>query len=133
MKKEDSAKFIEDVVKKIDNHQQPQIVFTQEGAKFMTHAVLVSHYIKNSKGETVLCLRDNHDSPTTNYKCNNKMYIASDGSIRYNSWGDIGKVVVAHNENPDTVIQQKSLVEKCKGEHCQKNSGEKPVSLRFVP
>lgn len=119
MNREKNASFFEQVKRKIDNHQQPQVVFTKKGSVGMTHAVLVSHYKRTPSGQLVLCIRDNNERPISNYNCANTMYIGNDGEIRYRSWGKLGKVVVAHNENSDAVVQQESLVEKCKGEKCQ--------------
>lgn len=112
MSKTSSEKFIQDVIKKIENNHQPQIVFTKEGAVGMTHAVLVSHYIKEGN-RTILCIRDNNYSPYGNYTCRNKMYVDRDGGITYSAWGDLGKVTVAHNDNSDALEQFSSLKKHC--------------------
>jgi hypothetical protein len=114
MSKDSSQSFIENVVKKIDNNQQPQIVFTKEGSMGTTHAVLVSHYIKDGD-KTILCIRDNNTSPHLNVGCDNRMYVNNDGGIFYDSysWGNLGKVVVGHNDNADSLGQFTSLRKLC--------------------
>ena len=107
-----SRNFIDDAVKKIDNNQQLQIVFTKKGVTGKTHAVLVSHYIKKGN-ETILCIRDNNYSPEGNHSCRNRMYMDVDGGITYNRWGNLGKVNVAHNDNSDALGQFKSLKKHC--------------------
>jgi hypothetical protein len=119
--KKANKKFFNDVKKKIDLNQQPQIVFTKGGAKFMTHAVLVSHYKEDSNGNLTLCVRDNNYSPYSNHKCSNRMYLKPDGSVQYNRWGSIGGISVAHNDNGDALEQFKALKERCgKEKGCKK-------------
>ncbi|OUR99916.1 hypothetical protein A9Q84_02480 [Halobacteriovorax marinus] len=116
--KKENQKFFKDIVKKVDQNQQPQIVFTGKDSKFMTHAVLVSHYEKQSDGSTKLCIRDNNYSRTRGpkVKCRENMTINADGSVRYSAWGDLGGLNVAHNENPDSLTQFKNLKERCNKE-----------------
>lgn len=113
--KKENKDFFEQVKRKVDNHQQPQIVFTKKGVTGFTHAVLVSHYIIEN-GKTVLCVRDNNTSPYANGQCRNRMTLKSGGDIHYASpfWGDLGGVKVAHNDNQDAVAQVSALVERCK-------------------
>jgi len=121
MKRSSSKNFINQVVNKIDNNQQPQIVFTKEGHRGMTHTVLVSDYIKR-EGETILCIRDNNLSPRSNSRCANKMYMSKDGSMYYSAWGSLGKATVADNDNTDALEQFESLKAKCsKDKGCPKS------------
>lgn len=114
MSRKDNEKLFAQVKERIDNNQQPQIVFTKKGSMGATHTVLVSHY-KMERGRMVLCIRDNNVSPRKNQSCSEKMYLKRDGSIYYNSWGwgDIGGIKIAHNNNSETVSQVASLHEKC--------------------
>lgn len=120
MDRTDSQKFMSKVIRKINNNQQPQIVFTDEGKAGETHAVLVSNYIK-SGNKTILCIRDNNLTPESNARCENKMYIDNDGSMYYSSpyykgknrWDSLGKVTVAMNDNTDALEQFNSLRAKC--------------------
>ncbi|MCK5883833.1 MAG: hypothetical protein KAG61_09105 [Bacteriovoracaceae bacterium] len=116
----DSQKLMDEVIKKIDNHQQPQIVFTYQGKKFQTHAVLVSHYVVEG-GKTYLCIRDNESSPSFNHKCSLRMFIDRTGSIAYAQAGTVGTVAVAHNENSDSIAQFKALKEHCDEKKSCKN------------
>lgn len=113
--KKDNEKFFSDVMKKVDQNQQPQIVFTSKGAKFATHAVLVSHYEKRRDGSTKICIRDNNirrkKGPALD--CSDYMVMSKDGSVYYNRWGDLGGLTVAFNENPDSLDQFNNLKEKC--------------------
>ncbi|WP_127717379.1 hypothetical protein [Halobacteriovorax sp. HLS] len=126
MKKNKTDKLIKDIVKKIDQNQQPQIVFTKKGSMFLTHAVLVSHYEKGGDGSTRLCLRDNNNdrvsitrrSETSKSKpfggsCRDYIRVLDDGSLYYNRWGDLGGVTMAYNETPDSLKQFKSLKQRC--------------------
>lgn len=115
MKKSKNEKFFEEVKEKLDNHQQPQIVFTKEGAMGMTHTVLVSHY-QQVGDETILCLRDNNYSPQSNENCSNNMRIQPDGTINYSKWGKIGGIKLAHNDNREAVSQMNALHERCQAD-----------------
>ena len=117
MSKEKNNQFVSKVKNKIDNHEQPQIVFTSSGYKFSTHTVLVSHYEKEGQ-KTLLCLRDNNDPPEENSNCQNKMYVNNEGKLFYDSsmWGEIGGAKIAHNDNQDAMAQISSLHKKCKGD-----------------
>lgn len=114
--KSENTEFFNDVKKKLDLNQQPQIVFTKGGEKFKTHAVLVSHYKKDSRGGLILCVRDNNYSPNSNHLCANRMYMKSDGTVRYNRWGSIGGISVAYNDNGDALEQFNSLKDRCNKE-----------------
>ena len=122
MKKSQSTEFFKTMRDKIDQNQQPQIVFTKKGSAMMTHAVLVSHYIKERDGSTTLCIRDNNRSRGSIHwvkeDCVDKMRINDDGSINYSQWGDLGGTEIAYNENPDALRQVKNLKE-----HCDKEKG----------
>lgn len=116
MDKGDSNEFFKKVTEKIDQNQQPQIVFTKKGSPMYTHAVLVSHYTKDKFGNTTLCIRDNNRSRSyleNSANCADKMTIKSDGSIRYSAWGNLGGVEVAFNDNPDALTQLNNLKEHC--------------------
>lgn len=115
MKRKKNEKFFEDVKAKIDNHQQPQILFTKEGAMGYTHAVLVSHYIKDGD-DTILCIRDNNYPPSSNKDCRNRMELKEDGTINYNKWGTLGGTKLAHNDNREAVSQMGELVERCRSD-----------------
>ena len=112
MSMEDSKDFFNDVKEKLDDNQQPQIVFTKSDSKFTTHAVLVSDYILEDDKMT-LCLRDNNNPPYLNQDCRSKMYISYTGAVIYNQWGEIGRAEVAHNDNPDALEQFDALREHC--------------------
>jgi len=112
MSQEKSSAFLEDVAKKIDNFQQPQIVFTAKGNAAQTHAVLVSHYERDESGLT-LCLRDNNEPPTVNKLCLNRMFVDDDGGIHYSPWGKIGRAAIAHNDQADTLKHFDVLKEEC--------------------
>jgi hypothetical protein len=117
MSREDNESFISSVKRKINNNEQPQIVFTDKGSKFDTHAVLVSHYIVED-GKTVLCVRDNNSDPFKNYSCQNKMYLQENGTLYYEAfgWGELGAAKIGHNDNRETVSQVDSLHKKCSEE-----------------
>lgn len=117
--REDNEEFFRDVKRKIDNHEQPQIVFTRNNAKFMTHAVLVSHYIQEGD-QTILCIRDNNYGAQSNQNCENRMTMNTDGSVNYESsnpynfdWGKLGGLKIAHNDNREAVTQMNRLHKKC--------------------
>ncbi len=117
MKKDESQELFSTIEGKIKNFQQPQIVFTEKGNKFKTHAVLVSH-IEVVDGKKRLCIRDNNLPPFTNLTCQNYMVTNDDGGIVYNdgpypSWGELGSVKLAHNDNPDALEQYHSLRTHC--------------------
>ncbi|ATH08340.1 hypothetical protein BIY24_10385 [Halobacteriovorax marinus] len=123
MNRTDSLEFFEAVKNKIDQNQQPQIVFTKRGSAMYTHAVLVSHYIQNPDGSASLCIRDNNRSRgslSDAKNCSDKMDINRDGSISYSAWGwgNLGGTEVAFNENPDALVQIENLKE-----HCDKEKG----------
>jgi len=120
--KKQNKKFFEDVMKKVDQNQQPQIVFTGKNRMFLTHAVLVSHYEKMNDGTTKLCIRDNNNRRRNGPRldCSDYMIVKKDGTVRYNRWGDLGGLNVAFNENPDSLDQFDNLKEKCDDEKgCQ--------------
>lgn len=112
-----NREFFEDVKRKIDNHEQPQIVFTGRGYKFYTHAVLVSHYIVED-GKTILCIRDNNSDPEINHGCENKMYINEQGVVEYDNWmwGELGDIKIAHNDNREALSQMNALHDKCQAD-----------------
>ncbi len=122
MSREKSSEFFNTIKEKVDQNQQPQIVFTKRGSAMYTHAVLVSHYIKERDGSTTLCIRDNnrsrHSIDRVKSDCVDKMSIKRDGSIRYSQWGDLGGAEIAFNENPDALTQINNLKE-----HCDKEKG----------
>ena len=122
MNKKDSVAFFDTIKDKIDQNQQPQIVFTKKGKAMLTHAVLVSHYIKERDGSTTLCIRDNNRSrgsiDRVKNNCVDKMTIRRDGSINYSQWGNLGGTEIAYNENPDALTQVENLKE-----HCDKEKG----------
>jgi len=123
MSERKNRKFIDDVKRKLDNHEQPQIVFTGKNSPFFTHAVLVSHYEVDKNGKTILCLRDNNSSPITNLNCENAMFLKDDGEIEYTnpSWNGIGGIKIAHNDNREALAQVNSLHTKCtKDKGCDK-------------
>lgn len=110
-------KLFDDVEYRLNNFQQPTIVFNQEGNAPYSHAVLVSGSGKNSNGERYLCLRDNNYYASGTINCKKKMIMRSNGSIYYEGWySNVGKIVLAHNENANTVEQVKNLRDKCKSE-----------------
>ncbi|MFP5384437.1 MAG: hypothetical protein ACLGHN_00055 [Bacteriovoracia bacterium] len=93
---------------------QPSIVFTKSGQPFETHTVTASHVkVKPGIGE-VICLRDNNRSSFSNYNCNNYLVLDDKGKLSYPSWGDIGKIEIAHNEKPDMLAQSQSLLKRCR-------------------
>ena len=116
-KREENEEFFKQVKSKLDNFQQPQIVFTFKNLATLTHASLVSHYYEQN-GKTILCLRDNSDSVSDNVKCKNKMYLNKDGTIRNELTPsmslDIGDIKIAHNDNREAVAQMNSLHKRCK-------------------
>lgn len=112
MEQEASEQFFKEIIKKIDHNQQPQIVFTKEGERFKTHAVLVSDY-KVVDDKVILCIRDNNYYPFRNAQCLHQMKIMNDGSINYTEWGILGRVELAHNDNPDAISQFHALREYC--------------------
>lgn len=112
MSRENSVSFLEEIAQKIDNHQQPQIVFTSQGQIGRTHALLVSHYERTDEG-LVLCLRDNNYSPMSNETCSNKMELNEEGGLSYGPWGKLGRAALAHNDNSDALKQFRSLKEEC--------------------
>lgn len=114
MNREDADKFIENVREKLSHNYQPQIVFTGEGKMGFTHAVLVSG-IRTIKGQTVLCLRDNNYRPSNNANCDNRLFYSERTKGFYYSGfgGELGKVVVAHNNEADVVDQHRSLRDHC--------------------
>lgn len=119
--REENKKFFDDVKNKLDNYQQPKIVFTQKDDSFATDTTLVSHYYEMD-GKTILCLRDNNHPPQTNYECKNKMFMKDDGTIEYDDHYDgdnldIGGVAIAHNDNRETVAQVDALHEKCQDDY----------------
>jgi hypothetical protein len=58
LSKEKYQALFNEVKESIDMNMRPTIVFTHRGAKFMTHAVLVSHYETLPDGSSRLCLRE---------------------------------------------------------------------------
>ncbi len=110
-----AQEFIEDVREKLSHNHQPQIVFTEEGGAFRTHAVLVSG-IREENGKTVLCIRDNNYNPLSNENCSNKMsYGTNPQGFTYTGygWNRLGRVTVAHNNDSDVVAQHRALTEHC--------------------
>ncbi len=122
MKREESEKFFKVIKEKIDNNQQPQIVFTKKNKMMETHAVLVSDYIIDKNGKTILCIRDNNRYRSridrTKESCSDRMVINSDGGVYYSGWRDLGGVELAFNDNPDTLTQIENLKD-----HCDKEKG----------
>ena len=117
MKREESEKLFADIENKLNHYQQPQIVFTDQGEKFKTHAVLVSH-IEIEDGEKRICIRDNNESEFYNKHCHNYMVINETGGVVYNDgqnghWGELGSVKLAHNDNADAMEQYDSLRKHC--------------------
>ena len=102
---------------KIDSHQQPQLLFNEEGNALKSHVALISHYEIDSKGEMILCVRDNNYDPLLNQACMHRMYLDDDGHVRYSEWGKMGKVKLAHNDNADALKQFNSLYERCQSEY----------------
>lgn len=106
--------LFDDIEYRLNNFQQPTIVFNEKGNAVYSHAVLVSSYGKNSKGERYLCLRDNNHVASETMNCRKKMILRQDGSIYYEGWhSEIGRVVLANSENSNTVEQVKNLRSKC--------------------
>ncbi|MEX0798293.1 MAG: hypothetical protein WD025_02555, partial [Bacteriovoracaceae bacterium] len=93
-------------------------VFTRDGVKMYTHAVLVSRYIENDDGSTTLCIRDNKYPPEKNASCSYNMRM-EDGKIVYDKGffkHGVGKIKLAHNDNRETVEQFHALREHCQSE-----------------
>ena len=59
-------------------------------------------------------MRDNNYSPSSNSRCQNRMYLRN-GELYYDGRA-VGGIEVASNENGDTVSQMHSLVDHCKDE-----------------
>ncbi|WP_372654138.1 hypothetical protein [Halobacteriovorax sp.] len=120
MKRSESEEFFKSIKEKIDNNQQPQIVFTKRNKRMITHAVLVSDYTVDRNGNTVLCIRDNNISRRrvnlAGQSCSDKMTIGADGGISYSLWGDIGGAELAFNDNSDALEQMRNLKEHCDSE-----------------
>lgn len=116
-KREDNEKMFYELKEKIDSHQQPQLLFNEEGNALKSHVALISHYEIDSKGEMILCVRDNNYDPLLNQACMHRMYLDDDGHVRYSEWGKMGKVKLAHNDNADALKQFNSLYERCQSEY----------------
>ncbi|MFG1492668.1 hypothetical protein ABMA75_03805 [Halobacteriovorax sp. ZH4_bin.1] len=114
MAQEKSQQLLEDIKKKIDNNQQPQLVFTKKDTTGYTHAVLISHY-RIVNGEIELCVRDNDVTPLFNYFCQEKMKINEKGNLEYSKedWGELGGATIAHNDNADAAVQFEELRSHC--------------------
>lgn len=117
MSSEKSVALLKTIVEKVDDHQQPQVIFTAKGKVGKTHALLVSHY-KKTKDGLVICLRDNNYSPSMNGDCKNRMTMNKLGGLVYNDpsneWGELGGVRLAHNDNADALKQFHSLKKECR-------------------
>lgn len=114
MREEKSQELFNKIKEKIDNNQQPQIVFTKKYTPGYTHTTLVSDY-KIIDGKMTLCIRDNNIEPVTNRYCLKTMTINEDGALEYDEddWGELGAVTLAHNDNADAVAQFNALREHC--------------------
>jgi hypothetical protein len=89
--------LFDDIEYRLNNFQQPTIVFNEKGNAVYSHAVLVSSYGKNDKGERFLCLRDNNHVASETMNCRKKMILKNDGTIYYEGWySQIGRVVLAN-------------------------------------
>lgn len=107
--------FLKNVKEKLEVGVQPTVVFTKKGSPFLTHAVLVSHIVKDERGNEKYCLRDNNDSDRDNARCLNYLHLSDQGVLSYpNSiFRALGDIKVAHNEEADMVAQANSLRERC--------------------
>jgi hypothetical protein len=74
------------LLKKIDDHQQPQVVFNKRNSTSYIHATLVSHYKKDTQGNTTLRLRDNNYSPKMNKECKNTIKMNKEGELIQSTW-----------------------------------------------
>ncbi|WP_412471234.1 hypothetical protein [Halobacteriovorax sp. RT-2-4] len=117
MKREDSQKLLEDIKKKIDNNQQPQLVFTRKESAGFTHTTLISDY-RIVDGNIELCVRDNDNEPFLNHMCHNRIKINENGGLYYNfpNWGELGGATIAHNDNADAAVQFHELRSHCASE-----------------
>lgn len=109
---QENRERLNEIMRKIDNNQQPQILFNSNGSATSAHVVLVSNYVREDDGTVSLCIRDNNLSPDSNHRCHNKLQLRN-GSFHYSAWGDLGKVKIAHNDNADTLDQFESLKRHC--------------------
>lgn len=106
---------LKNVKEKLEVGVQPTVVFTKKGSPFLTHAVLVSHIVKDKRGNDKYCLRDNNHSDHYNAQCWNYLKLSADGTLSYpdSYFGELGDIKVAHNEEADMVAQADSLRERC--------------------
>jgi hypothetical protein len=106
---------ISDLTTRIQNHQQPQLLFKYEGGG--SHVVLVNNIATTEDGGKIICLRDNNYLPAEG-SCSSGIIVNQQGAF-YNTPGGAKKIKtfqVAHNENSEVVEQQKNLSEKCSKE-----------------
>jgi hypothetical protein len=106
---------IKDLETRIQNHQQPQLLFNIEGMG--AHVVLVNNISTNEAGSKIICVRDNNYLPAEG-SCSSGIVLTQQGAY-YNTPNGQMRVKtfqVAHNENSEVVEQQKNLTEKCSKE-----------------
>jgi hypothetical protein len=106
---------ISDLTTRIQNHQQPQLLFNFDGGG--SHVVLVNNIATTEDGGKIICVRDNNYLPAEG-SCSSGIIVNQQGAF-YNTPSGAKKIntfQVAHNENSEVVEQQKNLSEKCSKE-----------------
>lgn len=108
--------LFDDIEYRVNNHQQPAIVFNEVDNVTKAHTLLVSKSGRLSTGQRYLCLLDNNRPPFEGENCFKKMILNHDGTVNYPGWGFVGKMKLTHGENANTVEQVTNLKEKCRGD-----------------
>lgn len=112
-----------EVKKRLSLNQQPNLIFTEKGRRFETHASLVSHE-ETKNGKQVLCMRDNNYLEADNAACISYMYINEQGqmvNVFRQKEQIVGAVELAFNDERDALKQMKSLRKKCAADKgCQR-------------
>lgn len=104
--------------RRLNLNQQPNMIFTEQGSRFNTHASLVSH-VGEIDGREVLCMRDNNYPESENAACLSYMYLNSSGqmvNVYRQRENIVGAVDLAFNDERDAMKQKKSLYKKCTSE-----------------
>jgi hypothetical protein len=111
---EDRNSVIDDIIERVDNHQQPMTnIYSNDGS---FHTFLITSHGVDSNGNKYLCARDNNSLPIINVKCTNKLYIKKD-KLMYKNWDkEISDIHVYPLEDSRTVEQVNSLRDRCEND-----------------
>lgn len=108
---------LSEIKEKMELGVQPTILYTVQGEKFATHALLASHLAKDDNGKEKLCLRDSNKNEALNGGCLNYLTLNDKGELTYtrSTYTEVlGDIQMAHNEESDMVAQAQALKERCR-------------------